>query len=183
MFKKTWNEINNFKRQKDEDERTNCGALYWLLETNSDSRGSGEMTVQCGNHRSGSSRISSVLSFCSYISLTLDADRTVDLWNRSNLCSLRSLRFWGARSLEIGRGWSRENGEWSIKKKLVYPVLNPSRLRLSFSRFPRTKLQSTHKTGRSKVSICNFQTPLWRLWELKKFQVLCTWNKCRFSYR
>lgn len=36
MFKKTWNEINNFKRQKDEDERTNCGALYWLLETKSD---------------------------------------------------------------------------------------------------------------------------------------------------
>lgn len=35
------------------------------------------MTVQCGNHRSGSSRISSVLSFCSYISLILDADRTV----------------------------------------------------------------------------------------------------------
>lgn len=106
-----------------------------------------------------------------------------DLWNRSNLCSLRSLRFWGARSLEIGSGWSRENGEWSIKKRLVYPVLNPSRLRLSFSRFPRTKLQSTHKTGRSKVSICNLQTPLWRVWELKKFQVLCTWNKCRFSYR
>ena len=86
MFKKTWNEINNFKRQKDEDERTNCGALYWLLETKSDSRGSGEMTVQCGNHRSGSSRISSVLSFCSYISLILDADRTVKTYEIGRIC-------------------------------------------------------------------------------------------------
>lgn len=30
MFKKTWNEINNFKQQMDEDERTNCGALLRL---------------------------------------------------------------------------------------------------------------------------------------------------------
>lgn len=86
MFKKTWNEIDNFKQQMDEDERTNCGALYWLLETKSDSRGSGEMTVQCWNHRSGSSRISSVLSFCSYISLILDAEKTVKTYEIGRIC-------------------------------------------------------------------------------------------------
>ena len=44
------------------------------------------MTVQCGNHRSGSSRISSVLSFCSYIRLILDADRTVKTYEIGRIC-------------------------------------------------------------------------------------------------